>query len=102
MPITNKQREAVITATVEEKALVRKFTGRTIYSPVEWNDLMAVVNEIDKRNYSYKVLICKYSCSIYCSRNNQVIIKNPNPDRVYDKNEAVWMTIIQFLKWYYR
>lgn len=95
--IISATKEAVITASPAERRLVQWFTGKALVDPVEWNDIMLLVGCVE--NLGYKVLICKYSCSIQNVSTNEVIVRNPNASRTLSKKETVWVALIEFLEW---
>jgi hypothetical protein len=102
---------------VEGNKLIAKFMGwviddsfpdkgRTYRSPkgnielettfkyhVDWNHLMAVVEEIEKEK-GVTILLHPVGCEIYvCGKE----ISNKNSDT---KIKATWLSVVEFIKWY--
>ena len=59
----------------------------------DWNWLMEVVEKIE--SLGYRIEIVKHICRIYLSNKETIVISENIP-----KIEAVYSTVVEFIKWY--
>jgi hypothetical protein len=104
-----QESKITVNATVEERKLIKEFTGRYCPVVVSWNHLMQIVDEIeaieDPHHGHFGVHISSNSCVIQATnlRTDKPLADPPHYFADWTNNtkiDAVWIGIIAFIKWY--